>query len=149
SFRGSGTGVAPEPFDVNFSDAGPSGLRTATSATPMSHMRRDSFLPALTVLLVPGLLAAQRGSPKCDPDNAGLKLPPGFCALVYADTVRAARHMVVAPNGDLIVSAQQRGGAGGAGTGGVWIFRDDNGDGKADRQVHFAGGFTSSEVALF
>jgi glucose/arabinose dehydrogenase len=106
-------------------------------------MRRDSILAALTVLLAPGLLLAQRGPVKCDADNAGLKLPDGFCALVYADTLRGARHMVVAPNGDLVVSVQGRG------TGGVWILRDDNGDGKADRQVHFASGFTSSEVALF
>jgi glucose/arabinose dehydrogenase len=57
--------------------------------------------------------------------------------------------MVAVPNGDLIVSTQQRGGSGGAATGGVWILRDDDGDGKADRQVHFASGFSSSEVALF
>ncbi len=112
-------------------------------------MRRRSTLAALTVLAIPALLGAQRGSEKCDPDGAGLKLPQGFCAIVYADTVRLARHMVVAPNGDLIVSRQQRGGSGGAATGGVWILRDDNGDGKADRQVQFASGFSSSEVALF
>ena len=112
-------------------------------------MRRDSLSAALTVLIVPGLLLAQRGAEKCDPDNVGLKLPQGFCAMVYVDTLRGARHMVVAPNGDVIVSTQQRPGAGVAGPGGVWILRDDNGEGKADRRVHFAGGFTSSEVALF
>ncbi len=56
--------------------------------------------------------------------------------------------MVVAPNGDLIVSAQHRGGSAPPHRG-VWILRDDNDDGKADRQVHFASGFSSSEVALF
>jgi len=113
-------------------------------------MRRDLSFATLTVLLVPGLIRAQRGSEKCEPDDAGLKLPQGFCAIVYADTLRQARHMVVAPNGDVIVSTQERGGArGSSGTGGVWILRDDNGDGKADRQVRFASGFSSSEVALF
>jgi glucose/arabinose dehydrogenase len=112
-------------------------------------MRRDSFLAALTALAIPGLLLAQRAPEKCDSDNAGLKLPPGFCALIYADTVRNARHIVAAPNGDLIVSTQQRGGTGGASQGGVWILRDDDGDGKADRRVQFASGFSSSEVALF
>jgi glucose/arabinose dehydrogenase len=106
-------------------------------------MRRDSFL-ALTVLMVPGFLLAQGAAARCDPENAGLRLPKGFCAVVYADTLRGARHMVVAPNGDLIVSVQGRGGSTG-----VWILRDENGDGKADRQVHFASGFSSSEVALF
>jgi glucose/arabinose dehydrogenase len=112
-------------------------------------MRRRSTLAALTVLAIPALLGAQRGSENCDPDGAGLKLPKGFCAIVYADTLRGARHIIVAPNGDVIVSVQGRGGSGGAATGGVWILRDDDGDGKADRHVHFASGFSSSEVALF
>ena len=30
----------------------------------------------------------------CDPDNGGLKLPQGFCALVVADNLGAARHLV-------------------------------------------------------
>ena len=107
-------------------------------------MRRRSTLAALTVLAIPALLGAQRGSENCDPENAGIRLPQGFCAIVYADTLRGARHMVVAPNGDVIVSVQGRGGSTG-----VWILRDENGDGKADRQVHFASGFSSSEVALF
>jgi glucose/arabinose dehydrogenase len=113
----------------------------------MRHMRRDLSLAALTLLMVPGLVRAQRGSEKCDPENAGIRLPQGFCVIVYADTVKGARHIAVAPNGDLIVSTQT---AGRGGTnGGVWILRDDNGDGKADRQVQFASGFSSSEVALF
>src|SRR4051794_9217798 len=45
-----------------------------------------------------GLLAlsvwAQRGTaPSCDPDNGGLKLPSGFCALVAADELGPARHL--------------------------------------------------------
>lgn len=106
-------------------------------------MRRDSIFAALALLAIPCLVAAQRGPEKCDPENVGLKLPAGFCALVYADTLRGARHMVVAPNGDVIVSAQGRA------NGGVWILRDENGDGKADKQIRFASGFSSSEVALF
>jgi glucose/arabinose dehydrogenase len=114
-------------------------------------MRRRSNLAALALLAAPALLGAQRVSEKCDPENAGIRLPQGFCAIVYAekvvvgdDTLKNPRHMVVAPNGDVIVSAQGRGGSTG-----VWILRDDNGDGKVDRQVHFASGFSSSEVALF
>src|SRR5690348_17477887 len=109
-------------------------------------MRRDSMLAALTALALPALAGAQRGSEQCDPESAGLKLPAGFCAIVYADTVRGARHLVVAPNGDVVVSTQQ--GPGGT-TGGVWILRDENGDGKAESRIHFASGFSSSEVALF
>ncbi|HEV8448074.1 MAG TPA: PQQ-dependent sugar dehydrogenase [Gemmatimonadaceae bacterium] len=115
-------------------------------------MRRFLSVAAVALLAAPALLGAQpRGSEKCDPENAGIRLPQGFCATVYAekigvdgDTLKNPRHMVVAPNGDVIVSAQGRGGVGG-----VWILRDENGDGKADKAVHFARGFTSSEVALF
>ena len=50
------------------------------------------------------------GLPACDPDNGGLKLPQGFCALVVADDLGAARHMVVMPNGDLYVATAGRSG---------------------------------------
>ena len=40
----------------------------------------------------------------CDADNGGLKLPQGFCALVAADGLGAARHLAVAPNGDVYVA---------------------------------------------
>src|SRR5256884_334805 len=37
--------------------------------------------------------------PPCDPGNAGLTLPEGFCAVVVADQVGTARHLVVAADG--------------------------------------------------
>ena len=45
--------------------------------------------------------AAQKG---CDPGNGGLTLPEGFCASVFADNIGHARHLVVAPNGDVYVN---------------------------------------------
>ena len=36
--------------------------------------------------------------------NAGLKLPPGFCASVFADHIGHARHLVVAENGVVYVN---------------------------------------------
>ncbi len=66
--------------------------------------------------------------PACDPDNGGLTLPQGFCALVVADQVGAPRHLAVAPNGDLFVALESRR----AGPGGVLALRDTTGDGKAD-----------------
>ena len=47
--------------------------------------------------------AAGRSS-ACPNDNSGLKLPPGFCATVFADGVGHARHLVVAPNGVVYVN---------------------------------------------
>src|SRR5437016_14411674 len=68
--------------------------------------------------------------PACDPDNGGLTLPPGFCAIVVADQVGAPRHLAVAPNGDLFVALE--GGRGGSSGGGILALRDTTGDGKAD-----------------
>ncbi|MDQ6828259.1 MAG: PQQ-dependent sugar dehydrogenase [Gemmatimonadota bacterium] len=41
---------------------------------------------------------------KCPGDNAGLTLPAGFCATVFADSLGHARGVVVAANGDVYVN---------------------------------------------
>jgi len=105
-------------------------------------MRRDVALSVLALAATPLLAVAQTSATACAEDNAGLKLPPGFCAGIFADTVRNARHMVFAPNGDLIVSMQGRGA-------GTVILRDPNKSGRAEVQRQFVSGFSSSEVALF
>src|SRR6476620_1845823 len=75
--------------------------------------------------------------PICDPDNGGLNLPGGFCALVVYDAKTATgapariRDIAVAPNGDVFVADQSPGG------GGVLALRDTNGDGKADETTRF------------
>ncbi|MGE5101434.1 MAG: PQQ-dependent sugar dehydrogenase, partial [Deltaproteobacteria bacterium] len=107
-------------------------------------MRANSALALLLALSVPAIAGAQgNGRTKCDPDNAGLKLPAGFCATIFADTVHGARHLWIAPNGDVFVSRQ------GKNDGGITALRDTNSDGKADEQVQFASGFNSSEIAMF
>src|SRR5436305_8014104 len=107
-------------------------------------MQRRSTLMLLTVFPMPALLAAQgTGTPKCAADNVGLKLPAGFCAMIFADTVRGARELTVAPNGDVFVSTQGRGG------GGVVALRDADKNGEAEVRQMFASGFSSSHVALF
>ncbi len=68
------------------------------------------LLPALLALAAaPGVAtespAAQApSSPACPGDDSGLKLPPGFCATVFADGIGHARHMVVAPSGVVYVN---------------------------------------------
>lgn len=103
-----------------------------------SLSRRAVPLAVAAVLVVAASGAARpraRVVP-CDPDNANLTLPPGFCATVFADKVGAPRHMVVAPNGDLLVIGNPyatNAEAGGARTGGsLMLLRDTKGDGKAD-----------------
>lgn len=105
-------------------------------------MRRDFLVGAVAVLSVPVLAAAQAGA-KCSPDNAGLKLQPGFCASIFADTIRGARMMAVAPNGDMFVASTGRG------NGGVLALRELNHSGRADEIQQIESGFTSNHVALF
>src|SRR2546430_13032883 len=83
------------------------------------------------ILLLTGVAALvaattpQATRPACAPDNAGLTLQPGFCALIVAESLGPSRHMVVLENGDLLVAT--------AGPkGGVRLLRDTTGDGKAD-----------------
>ena len=71
--------------------------------------------------------------PDCDPDNAGLTLPDGFCALVVADELGRARHLDVSEAGDLYV--RLRGAA--DETGGIVALRDADEDGRAEIQERF------------
>jgi glucose/arabinose dehydrogenase len=66
----------------------------------------------------------------CDPGNAGLRLPDGFCATLFAE-VPGARHVAVAPDGVVYVASQARNG------GGVHALRDRDGDGHADDHEQF------------
>jgi len=74
-------------------------------------------------------------APPCDPNNAGITLPSGFCATLFADSLGAARHLVVAPNGDVIVNARpmrSQNQQAPTNPGGVFILRDADGDGVAE-----------------
>jgi glucose/arabinose dehydrogenase len=78
----------------------------------------------------------------CAGDNGGLTLPSGFCATVFADSLGHARHIAVAPNGDVYVNtwsgAYYTEGSGRKG-GYVVALRDTTRDGKADVVQGFGG----------
>jgi len=76
-------------------------------------------------------IAAPRGV--CRDGQAGLRLPGGFCATIFADSVGSARHLTVAPNGDVFVNLRstRRGSVASIAAGQVGL-RDTNGDGRAD-----------------
>ncbi len=78
----------------------------------------------------------------CDPDNGGLKLPQGFCALVVAEGLGPARHLAVAANGDVYVALRIRGEA----APGVVALRDTDGDGKMDVTEKFGKGGTGIAI---
>ena len=123
--------------------------------SPISVLRRYFVSCAPAVLAVTMLAAAAPpasvsaiGSPAggfaltsaaraeiCDPDNGGLTLPPGFCAVVVARNVGLARQMVVRPNGDLYVALDNA--PDGSVTGGILALRDIDGDGRADVRERF------------
>ena len=80
-------------------------------------------------------------------ETAGLQLPPGFCATIFASNAAGARHIVVAPNGDVFVNTNATGPAtrlgaasGRAETGTIFAFRDLDRDGKADSTRRFGVG---------
>lgn len=106
-------------------------------------MQHRSLKLVLVALAAPVGLFAQ--ATKCAPDNAGLKLPAGFCATIFADTVKGARELTVASNGDVLVSAQGARGQGG----GVVLLRDADKNGEAEVRHQFATGFSSSHVGIF
>jgi glucose/arabinose dehydrogenase len=101
----------------------------------------------IVLLLAAGLAACGRsdrsgpagdtiGTPRAStaPDDA-LKLPPGFQATVFAENLGGARHVAVAPNGNVYVNTwrspydtTRKVPAGGY----VVALRDTSGDGKAD-----------------
>ena len=85
----------------------------------MSLLVRTCFFATAALTFALNSFAA----PACDPDNGGLKLPAGFCAfLATTDGVGLARHIAVAPNGDVYVAIQGRRNTGG----GVVALRPDN-----------------------
>jgi glucose/arabinose dehydrogenase len=105
-------------------------------------MRRKLLVSMVPMLCAPTLAIAQAGTASCAPDNAGLKLPSGFCASIFADSVRGVRQMVVAPNGDVIISMQRPGD-------GVLVLRDAKKTGRADSRQQFSTGYSSAQVAFF
>jgi len=79
------------------------------------------------------MFSAAHAAITCDPDNGGLILPDGFCALVVAKDIGRARHIAVRPNGDLYVALNNAPDA----PGGVMALRDLDGDGRADVMQKF------------
>jgi glucose/arabinose dehydrogenase len=66
------------------------------------------------------------------PANATLHVPPGFHISLFADKLGEPRGMLLAPNGDVILSEP--------GEGKIIILRDANHDGVAEQRFTFASG---------
>jgi glucose/arabinose dehydrogenase len=89
-------------------------------------------LVTITAAILLTRSAMRSASPvTCDTDNGGLKLPPGFCALVVANNLGEARDATVAANGDVYVALMN---------GGVAALHDADGDGRFEVTEKFGEG---------
>jgi glucose/arabinose dehydrogenase len=77
---------------------------------------------------------------------AGITLPPGFTATVFADNIGLARHIAVRDNGDVYV-AIRRGRDGSAG--GLVALRDVNDDGEAEIVERFGPPDVGTGIAIY
>jgi glucose/arabinose dehydrogenase/mono/diheme cytochrome c family protein len=108
----------------------------------VAHLCAASLFALLTAGASSAFAQDGGGPASCPGDTAGIKLPSGFCATVFADNLGHVRHMVVAPNGALYLntwsgsyyhSTPPRGGF-------LVALKDDKGDGKADVVQRFGPG---------
>lgn len=106
-----------------------------------------SLFAASALLLNPTMLgsapAPQAAAAVCDENDAGIWVPDGFCASLFAVVAPHTRQLAVAPNGDVYVAVRNRG----EDTGRMVALRDADGDGRAERQeTVFANGGTEAEI---
>jgi len=74
----------------------------------------------------------------CPPGNGGLTLPDGFCAQVVVDSAGPSRHLDVAPDGRIFLALSNRRGPDREMIpGGVGVFLDSDGDGRAETVGRF------------
>lgn len=66
-------------------------------------------------------------------EDAGLQVPEGFEAHLFADGLAHPRWMLVTPDGDVLLAESREGR--------ITLLRDEDGDGRADLRHTFASGF--------
>src|SRR5688572_32671994 len=115
----------------------------------MRSMNRSAVRPELVLTLLVAGIACNSGDrtvsdsaaaaaaadtvvAKCVGDNAGLTLPAGICATVFADSIGQAPHIAVASNGDVYVTLEGTEPKGKPQPAAVIALRDTTGDGRAD-----------------
>jgi len=102
-------------------------------------MKITSYLFTLVILIS---LQASAQAIKPDANNAGLKLPGGFTALKAADGLGAARHIAIAPNGDIFVKLERLKNAKG-----IYLLHDANDDGRAEQTFGW-GNYNGTGISL-
>jgi glucose/arabinose dehydrogenase/cytochrome c5 len=105
----------------------------------------------------PAAADALPNSGACPDNDSGLKLPPGFCASIFADGIGHARHLVAAPNGVVYVntwSGRYYGNDTPHAGGFLVALQDTTGAGKADVNQRFgetvqSGGAGGTGIGLY
>ncbi len=121
--------------------AGPIVLLIVLSAFAISPARAKSPQPGDEISIDAAALPPPHATPSVGnppeviprPHGAGLKLPPGFHAALFAEGLDDARWLAVAPNGDVFLAESQ--------PGRIILLRDSAGGGRADLRTTFAEGF--------
>ena len=112
---------------------------------------RRLLIVLLTASAAVSATAQQKQPTACDPDNGGLTLPQGFCARVIADVAGPARHVAVAPNGDIYTVLAVAGGPlapppSGPPTPAIVALRDADRDGRYEQQEKFGPGLQGTGI---
>ena len=89
--------------------------------------------------------SATSGAPCAN--DAGITLPAGFCASIFADSISKARYLAIAENGDLYVSIEGTNPQDKTPRPAFFALRDANRDGRAD-QVEKVGERGNTGIAL-
>jgi glucose/arabinose dehydrogenase len=120
---------------------------------------RQRLLIAEVMLLMSwsATLPAHAATGSCEGASAGITLPDGFCATIFADNIGHARQMVFAPDGTLYVNTWSGiyYNNGPVPAGGFMVaLKDRNGDGRADVTERFgetvaSGGHGGTGVAFY
>ncbi len=116
-------------------------LLLLTAATTVALAGRYDGPPAKSTKLKSAKASVSLPAP--DPDNGGIKLTKGFSALVFADNLGKARHIVVDQAGTVFVKLEKLNDGKG-----VVELMDTNGDGRADQTVTF-GAYTGTGVGIY
>ena len=108
-----------------------------------SHQRRAAVLGGLLTLALVSCAVVQR--PDTAKPNAGLSLPSGFQAAIYAQDLGKPRLMAFAPNGDLFVTDEGKG----PGTGRVLVLLDRDQDGHPETTQTYLSGLNQPNSLAF
>lgn len=110
-------------------------MNTRTAAACLAALAGALAIPSAGRTQSPP--SAGRRGVTCEPDNGGLVLAPGFCAVTVASNLGPVRQLAVGADGALYAALS---GKSGDGTGGVLAFRDTDGDGHPDERATFGPG---------